>query len=65
MIPFTFDIATAGTSNEYVDIMGFAVFRITTVNSNVVEGYAISRAYADPNDPELRRGQLARLVPWT
>jgi hypothetical protein len=65
MIPFTFDIATAGTSNEYVDIVGFAVFRITTVNSNVVEGYAISRTYADPNDPELRRGQLARLVPWT
>jgi len=65
LIPFTFDIATAGTSNEYVDIMGFAIFRITSVNSNAIDGYAISGVYADQNDPQLRRGQVARLVPWT
>jgi hypothetical protein len=63
-IPFMFDVATAGTSSEYVDIMGFAVFRITDVNSNSVDGYAISGVYADMNDPALRRGQVARLVPW-
>jgi hypothetical protein len=64
LIPFMFDVATAGTSSEYVDIMGFAVFRITDVNSNSVDGYAISGVYADMNDPNLRRGQVARLVPW-
>jgi hypothetical protein len=64
LVPIVFDIATAGTSNEYVDIMGFAVFRITNINSNSVDGYAISGVYADQNDPALRRGQVARLVPW-
>ena len=70
MIPFTLDVATAGTSNEYLDIMGFALFRITSLtvsnqsSSNVIYGYAISGVYADMNDPALRRGQVARLVPW-
>ena len=64
MIPFTFDVATAGTSSEYVDILGFAVFRITSLDSNSVFGYAISGVYGDMNDPALRRGQVARLVPW-
>lgn len=64
MIPFTFDVATAGTNSNYVDIIGFAVFRITAANSNSIDGYAISGAYADMNDPALRRGQVARLVPW-
>lgn len=64
MIPFTFDIATAGTATEYVDIQGFAVFRITSVDANAVNGYAISGVYPDMNDPALRRGQVARLVPW-
>ena len=64
LIPILLDIATAGTSNEYVDIMGFTVFRITAVNSNSVDGYAISGVYGDMNDPALRRGQVARLVPW-
>jgi Flp pilus assembly protein TadG len=64
LIPFVLDVATAGTSSEYVDILGFAVFRITAVNSNSIDGYAISDVYADMNDPALRRGQTARLVPW-
>ena len=64
MIPFTFDIATAGTSDEYVDIVGWTVFRITSLDSNAVYGYAISGVYTDMNDPGLRRGQTARLVPW-
>jgi Flp pilus assembly protein TadG len=63
-IPFIFDIATGATSNEYVDIMGFAVFRITALNSNSVDGYAITGVYADAKDERLHRGQVARLVPW-
>ncbi len=34
------------------------------MDSNAVYGYAISGVYADMNDPALRRGQVARLVPW-
>jgi hypothetical protein len=64
LMPVTLTIATASTSNEYVDILGFATFRITSTNSNVIYGYAISGVYADMNDPALRRGQVARLVPW-
>ena len=71
MVPVKLLVATAGTSNEYVDIVGFAVFRITDVPSssnsspnNAILGYAISGVYADMNDPALRRGQVARLAPW-
>jgi Flp pilus assembly protein TadG len=64
LVPITLTIATASTSNEYVDILGFATFRITSIDSNAVYGYAISGVYADMNDPALRRGQVARLVPW-
>jgi hypothetical protein len=64
LIPFNFDVATAGTSNEYVDVMGFAVFRITATNSNSIDGYAITGVYADMNHPDLHRGQVARLIPW-
>jgi hypothetical protein len=64
MIPITLDIATGSSSTQYVDILGFAIFRLTDVNSNSVDGYAISGVYPDMNDPALRRGQVARLVPW-
>ncbi|HET9755065.1 MAG TPA: pilus assembly protein TadG-related protein [Candidatus Limnocylindrales bacterium] len=64
MVPITVAIATASTTNEYVDILGFTTFRITSLDSNAVYGYAISGVYADMNDPALRRGQVARLVPW-
>jgi hypothetical protein len=62
--PITLDVATAGTSNNYVDIMGFTVFRITSLDANDVMGYAISPLVADVNDAQLRLGQVAKLVPW-
>jgi hypothetical protein len=65
LVPISVAIATASTTNEYVDILGFTTFRITSLDSNAVYGYAISGVYADMNDPALRRGQVARLVPWT
>jgi hypothetical protein len=64
LVPITLTIATASTSSEYVDILGFTTFRISSIDSNAVYGYAISGVYADMNDPALRRGQVARLVPW-
>jgi len=63
--PITLDVATAGTSNQYVDVMGFAVFTITAVDANNVNGYAITPLIADMNDARLRYGQVAKLVPWT
>ena len=59
------DVATGGGGNEdYIDIVGFAVMRIAAMDSNTVSAYAITPVIADPNDPQLRRGQVARLVPW-
>ncbi|MHB8400069.1 MAG: pilus assembly protein TadG-related protein [Candidatus Limnocylindrales bacterium] len=65
LYPITLDVATAGTSNQYLDVMGFAVFTITAVDSNNVSGYAITPVIADMNDARLRYGQVAKLVPWT
>ena len=59
------DVATGGSGNtDYVDIVGFAVMRITSMDTNTVSAYAITPVIADPNDSRLLRGQTARLVPW-
>jgi len=66
LLPITLDVATASTggNQEYVDITGFAVMRVTYGDSNTVKAYAITPVISDMNDPQLRRGQVARLVPW-
>ena len=62
---------TASGGDSYVDITGFAVMRITNIPSvksdpsNSISAYAITPMIADPNDSRLRRGQVAKLVPWT
>jgi Putative Flp pilus-assembly TadE/G-like len=59
------DVATGSAGNQnYVDIVGFAVMRIAALDSNTVSAYAITPVIPDPNDSRLRRGQVARLVPW-
>jgi Flp pilus assembly protein TadG len=55
---------TTASSDQYVDVVGFAVMRITAMDSNTISAYAITTAIADPNDPRLLRGQVAKLVPW-
>jgi len=66
LLPIRLDIATAsaGGNQQYVDISGFAVMRVVQGDSNTVQAYAITPVIADLNDPQLRRGQVARLVPW-
>ncbi len=59
-----FTVATTESTGQYVDIIGFAVFDIDTITANDILGHAVSGIYADPNDPNLRRAQRARLVPW-
>jgi hypothetical protein len=66
LLPITLYAGSTGSSGskQYVDISGFAVMRIAAASPNNVDAYAISGVYADMNDPALRRGQVARLVPW-
>ena len=54
----------SGGVTSYVDVIGYAAFRITAVDSNDVSGVAISKAVNDPNDPALAIGRKMRLVPW-
>jgi hypothetical protein len=55
---------TSSGHDEYVDIVGFAVMRISAMDSNTISAYAITPVITDPNDSRLRRGQVAKLVPW-
>jgi hypothetical protein len=64
VLPITFTVATASSSGEYVDIIGFANFEITDISSNDISGRAVSGVEADAGDGTLRRAQQARLVPW-
>ena len=59
-----FTIAGTTGPNEYVDIIGFAVFELTAVNNNEIWGRAVTGIYADPTAAELRTAQQPRLVPW-
>ncbi len=67
LLPLRLRVGATGSSGgkPYVDITGFAVMRVAYVDANRVDAYAISGVYADQNDPALRRGQVARLVPWS
>jgi hypothetical protein len=71
LMNLTVRVAPSVGSEEYVDIVGFAVMRITNIPSvksdasNSISAYAITPMIADPNDSRLRRGQVAKLVPWT
>jgi hypothetical protein len=66
LLQLTVQVTPAGSSgsDQYVDISGFAVMRITAMDANTISGYAITPVIADPNDPRLCRGQVAKLVPW-
>lgn len=66
LLPLDVNVAPAAMTgtDEYLDISGFAVMRITSVTSNSVSAYAITPVIADQNDPRLRRGKSARLMPW-
>lgn len=57
------DQATGGTT-EYVDVLGFAAYQITRMDSNDVYGRAVSPAYLDINDSNLSVGKKITLVPW-
>jgi len=62
--PITFTVATSASSGSYVDIIGFAVFKVSAAGANSISGTAVTGVYADPDAQELRRAQQPRLVPW-
>jgi uncharacterized repeat protein (TIGR01451 family) len=66
LLALTIAVTPAGASgsDQYVDIVGFALMRITLVSANNVDAYAITPVITDLNDQALRRGQTARLLPW-
>lgn len=55
--------ASAG-SDSYVDIIGFAAYRITGIDANTVWGQAISTVKASAGDPALRAALTPRLIAW-
>jgi len=57
--------SSAGGNQAYVDSVGFAAKRVASLSSNTVYANAIAPVIADPTDSRLRRGQVARLSPWT
>ncbi len=66
LLPLTVDVgsASAGGSQQYVDIVGWALMRITYMDTNYVNAYAITPVIPDMNDPRLLQGQVAKLAPW-
>ena len=54
----------AGGTTQYVDVLGYTVFKITQIDSNDVSGRAVTGVYSDPNDLALSAGKKIGLVPW-
>jgi hypothetical protein len=61
----TFYVTAQPSSGSYVDIIGFAMFEVASVDANTITGRAISPICADPQCAELRQVQRARLIPWS
>jgi Putative Flp pilus-assembly TadE/G-like len=59
-------VLSQGTADDssYVDITGFAVYRITAIDSNSMTGQAISPVFATASDSGLRAALTPRLRPW-
>lgn len=55
---------TSGGTTDFVDVIGYAVFEITAIDSNDVKGKAVSGTIANVNDPALALGKKLSLVPW-
>lgn len=55
---------TSGGTTDYVDVLGFAVFEVTFLDSNDVKGKAVTGYFTNVNDPALAMGKKSGLVPW-
>ena len=65
LIEVTLEVGViAGGATQYVDVLGYTVFKITSINSNDVNGRAVSGVYTDPDDIAVSAGKKIGLVPW-
>ena len=65
LIEVTLEVGViAGGTTQYVDVLGYTVFKITAINSNDVSGRAVSGVYTDPDDIAVSAGKKIGLVPW-
>jgi hypothetical protein len=66
LFPVRLLVATGSTASntDYVDITGFAVMQVASINSNSVSAFALTPVIPDLSDSRLRLGQVARLAPW-
>jgi hypothetical protein len=62
--PITIYVATTASSGTYVEIIGFAVFQVTYLDSNSIRVKAVSGVTASADDNSLLRAERARLMPW-
>jgi TRAP-type uncharacterized transport system substrate-binding protein len=62
--PITIYVATSASSGTYVEIIGFAVFQVTYLDSNSIRVKAVSGVAASADDNSLLRAERARLMPW-
>lgn len=63
-VMFRVNASDATQNNNYIDISGFAAYRITAMDANTVWGQAVSQVAASANDPKLAAALRPRLVPW-
>ncbi|HEX9045070.1 MAG TPA: pilus assembly protein TadG-related protein [Candidatus Limnocylindrales bacterium] len=61
---FKVNASTATQNNNYIDISGFAAYRITAMDANTIWGQAVSPVAASASDPQLAAALRPRLVPW-
>lgn len=58
------NLAEASTEKNYVEILGYAAYRITAIDSNTVWGRIVSPVRLTPDDPLLMAALTPRLIPW-
>ncbi len=61
-MPITIVAPQSKTTNNYIIVQGYALFRISKTDANDVFGYAVSPLYTDYS--LLPAGTQSRLVPW-
>jgi hypothetical protein len=66
LLPLTVNVAPSSSpgDDDYLDMSGFAVMRITSIDSNTVSAYAITPVIKEMGDSRLKLGKTARLLPW-
>ncbi len=60
----TITVGDTSSSGKYVNVQGYAVFKITYLDNNTVKARAVSGSASNPDDSSLALGKVFALVPW-